>query len=545
MRFVNTVLLLATASVSLVSAGDVCPGTYCQIGTRCGYDPDGPHCCGTASVRDVLQCVGGVWQVRNTCNDNQFCTCTGSKDLICRTNSKLLANITSSDMDHHAMDPFAALVFNFASGLVAEDEQLGFVMAELTALTNVALKCQGLAHKILDILEQSKAKNLHSFRYSAAAALRSKWNKEEKEELKREVDECQRLLHLHLTLVMQSNTVGTLKTLIEKGQANAEDMDALRKSVGALKKGVGLANIGPEAEAQTRGLLNLSNAAILSVASHRVLDNLWFPELNKRYDMVGSTLAETFEWIFRSSYSQRNQKALEGRMLFRTWLESGEGVFHIAGKPGSGKSTLMKFSYKHGETERLLTSCRAMMQTILYEILKQCPDLISSVFPCQWVEVNVESLRWQATSPPLDISDDDIRVGFSRLDLTRLLTSWVRATLGNLKICVSSREFDVFSDAFLQPQSLKLQDMTYDHIHIFVRERLCANKNFLGLDKPAGGEEKLIGRVIEDSSGVFLWVTLVVKLLDEACNDAESFEALETKIESLPRELEELFLQLL
>ncbi|KAI1116057.1 hypothetical protein F5Y14DRAFT_409103 [Nemania sp. NC0429] len=88
MRFFNTVLLFATASVRLVSAGDVCPGTYCAPGSRCDYDPNGPHCCSASNTRDVLQCEGGVWVFRNACSDNQFCTCTGSSDLVCRNRSK-------------------------------------------------------------------------------------------------------------------------------------------------------------------------------------------------------------------------------------------------------------------------------------------------------------------------------------------------------------------------------------------------------------------------------------------------------------------------
>ncbi|KAK8112610.1 hypothetical protein PG984_013136 [Apiospora sp. TS-2023a] len=88
MRFFNAVLLLAMTSGSLVSAGDICPGTYCTVGERCEYDPNGPHCCGANNNRNVLQCENGVWQIRNVCSSNQFCTCTGRHDLICRNVNK-------------------------------------------------------------------------------------------------------------------------------------------------------------------------------------------------------------------------------------------------------------------------------------------------------------------------------------------------------------------------------------------------------------------------------------------------------------------------
>ncbi|KAK8017418.1 hypothetical protein PG993_013744 [Apiospora rasikravindrae] len=88
MRFFTTLLLLATTSGSLVSAADVCPGTYCSIGGRCEYNVNGPHCCDGGDSRKVLQCNNGKWELRNTCKENEFCTCTGSKDLVCRKRNK-------------------------------------------------------------------------------------------------------------------------------------------------------------------------------------------------------------------------------------------------------------------------------------------------------------------------------------------------------------------------------------------------------------------------------------------------------------------------
>ena len=103
MQFFKT-LLIAAMSTNLALASDVCPPTYCTIGERCGYDPNGKHCCGANNGRNVvslveprltkssnvqlmigqLQCVNGKWALRNQCNTNQFCTCTGSKDLVCK-----------------------------------------------------------------------------------------------------------------------------------------------------------------------------------------------------------------------------------------------------------------------------------------------------------------------------------------------------------------------------------------------------------------------------------------------------------------------------
>ncbi len=45
----------------------------------------------------------------------------------------------------------------------------------------------------------------------------------------------------------------------------------------------------------------------------------------------------------------------EAREKFTSWLSSGEGVFHISGKLGSGKSTLMKYLSFHPGTKAELT----------------------------------------------------------------------------------------------------------------------------------------------------------------------------------------------
>jgi hypothetical protein len=143
-----------------------------------------------------------------------------------------------------AMDPFAALgaaaaiaqfvqlgvslvskaydTYSSASGMPRADEQLGFVIGELSTVSKsiisekpawqqtdagkslaiVAEKCLQLSEKILRILERTKADNPRSKRQSAVAALRSLWNEKEKKELKKDADDCRNLLHLQLTSIM-------------------------------------------------------------------------------------------------------------------------------------------------------------------------------------------------------------------------------------------------------------------------------------------------------------------------------------------------------
>lgn len=60
LRFFNTAPLLATAMGSLLSAKDICPGTYCTLRERCKYQPDTPHYCDSRNNRNVVRAPSNV-----------------------------------------------------------------------------------------------------------------------------------------------------------------------------------------------------------------------------------------------------------------------------------------------------------------------------------------------------------------------------------------------------------------------------------------------------------------------------------------------------
>ncbi|KAL7895514.1 hypothetical protein HDV64DRAFT_95259 [Trichoderma sp. TUCIM 5745] len=74
-------------------------------------------------------------------------------------------------------------------------------------------------------------------------------------------------------------------------------------------------------------------------------DRLYLPELDYRISQVEDPFQNTFKWIFDLD-------------LFTHWLQEGSGLFWIYGKPGSGKSTLMKYIFQSQVTEDLLHNWR-------------------------------------------------------------------------------------------------------------------------------------------------------------------------------------------
>jgi hypothetical protein len=74
----------------------------------------------------------------------------------------------------------------------------------------------------------------------------------------------------------------------------------------------------------------------------RLLEILRFPSMDDRFHNVKDSAPDTFEWLFdKPEFLLNEQPGLT--ISFSDWLKTGSGIFYIKGKPGSGKSTLMKF----------------------------------------------------------------------------------------------------------------------------------------------------------------------------------------------------------
>jgi len=76
----------------------------------------------------------------------------------------------------------------------------------------------------------------------------------------------------------------------------------------------------------------------------KVLRNsLCAPERDRRLTQIDEASKHTFDWVLENS-----------SLGFTDWLRTGDNIFWISGKPGSGKSTLMKFIYNDDRTAQLL-----------------------------------------------------------------------------------------------------------------------------------------------------------------------------------------------
>ena len=81
-----------------------------------------------------------------------------------------------------------------------------------------------------------------------------------------------------------------------------------------------------------------------SPTEFRILESLRYQRMEAREEKIIDAHAQTFQWIF-------DPHVCSSRLLskdnFVDWLTNGNDIFWIAGKAGSGKSTLMKFLSHH------------------------------------------------------------------------------------------------------------------------------------------------------------------------------------------------------
>lgn len=309
-----------------------------------------------------------------------------------------------------------------------------------------------------------------------------------------------------------------------------------------------------------------------------LLNSLWFKSMTKRHTNVATAHEKTFKWVFDSSSPTKLEH----------WLRSRYGIYWVMGKAGSGKSTLMKFLLDHQQTKELLKSWAGtkklviakfffwnagtdmqksqigLFRSLLYEVLRQCPDLIQTVCaskletfrpftrePEPWTQPEL----WQAISElktqsgvrarfcffidGLDEYDGDPKTIVDVLDSLR---RWPE-----IKLCFSSRPWNEFTDAFGRPSDpqLALEDLTRSDIRLYVRDTLEENLRFKELKARDGRSQDLVQELVEKARGVFLWVFLVVRSLLTGLTNADRMSDLQKRLRSFPPTLEGFFQHML
>lgn len=322
------------------------------------------------------------------------------------------------------------------------------------------------------------------------------------------------------------------------------------------------------------------------VTEKRILQALVFTDMDARFISIHQAERDTFGWIFNNPHGLlKNEPDLT--ISFADWLKSGSGIFHIVGKPGAGKSALMKYLCEQDETKdfleewatasgRELIFCkfffwritpvaeqktlRGLIRGLLHGVLTQVPSLSRRLFPKLWDSKKGASRWGWVELGDRDVSNafeslmsdtaifDDFRLCFfidgldefeqsialqsdTHASLAAKLQQWTSNSGGCVKICVSSRPLLEFVKSFPASQRLTLQKLTENDIRTLVTHRLQSNGLFAELRGRSEDEcrrcDQLLEKILREAEGVFLWVVLVLSELEQALANSDSLEVLE------------------
>ncbi|RYO79300.1 hypothetical protein DL764_010029 [Monosporascus ibericus] len=299
------------------------------------------------------------------------------------------------------------------------------------------------------------------------------------------------------------------------------------------------------------------------------LHSLSFPNIDARQHDIAPAHPHTCEWLFHTTEFQKWRDRID--------LPTHKGVLWIKGKPGAGKSTLMKHTLRHCRKvfgDRLIVAYffnargdsfektpLGMLRSILYQLFRKDDALYEHFVPLfrdkqekhkkwgwEWRQSELKEFllseikQWK--SEPLlllvdaldECNEEDVRAVVEFLERLSINAPDARATLS---ICLSSRHYPHIS----MERKLELTvETSKDHgedIDTYVRETLIRDNK---IDPEI--RRKIETEIRQKASGVFMWVVLVVAMLNQAYDNGY-VEAMQKTLDEVPSELEEVFSTLL
>ncbi|KAF2464934.1 uncharacterized protein BDR25DRAFT_204327, partial [Lindgomyces ingoldianus] len=131
---------------------------------------------------------------------------------------------------------------------------------------------------------------------------------------------------------------------------------------------------------------------------------------------------------------------------------------------------------------------------------------------------------------------DEYRTLRQSLQIAALIEKAAKAS--NVKLCISSRPLLIFQDAFETFPHIKLPQLTYQDILVYMNVRLGNDKKMIRLKNahPDGG--LALGKeIVDKASGVFLWVKIIANILLRGILKRDRVKDLQRKLRDIPEEL--------
>ncbi|KAL6887237.1 hypothetical protein HDV57DRAFT_508168 [Trichoderma longibrachiatum] len=300
-----------------------------------------------------------------------------------------------------------------------------------------------------------------------------------------------------------------------------------------------------------------------SIVHDYILDTLSYKSMHFREQEVTKAHNSTFEWVFQPSAPTEAGKEEISEHPFSTWLRGDTlgPIYWITGKPGSGKSTLIRFLFDHEATVERLSSWAGdkpvltagfffwtsgsreqrsqtgLLRSLLHQILSEHPEFATAAFPDLWKKLKGLTTK-ERVALQLDWSVTDLLDAFQRV---------IDAVVPKMNVCLFIDGLDEFegdhTNAFeYAVPNLRLQDLTYNDMYRYMKDRLRHNAQIRRLlrHEPEAGEG-LIKTTVHKADGVFLWVRLALDEMIRKFDQSTGLAGLAAITQALPAELNDLF----
>ena len=294
------------------------------------------------------------------------------------------------------------------------------------------------------------------------------------------------------------------------------------------------------------------------------LKSLYFLNMEQREYLVQSTANNTCTWLL-------------DHKKYTTWLARPHTLLWIAGKPGAGKSTLIRYALQkvscsedaiasfffYGRGSDLQKSSYGLFRSLLHQLLDKIPEMMSDFITlykkkrdtkqksgsdCEWYERELQEFleNWilstsrerpiQVYVDALDEGGEDVAVKL--VQYFEELIGRLSSTSAGFKVCFSCRHHPV-----LAPENvLKIcvEDENDQDIAIYVRQSLMKHH----FSDPVEAQ-KLEQDIVRRASGVFQWVVLIIPIVAKSKKEGASSKKISQKIEKTPGGLNDLYEQIL
>ncbi|KAI1062783.1 hypothetical protein LB506_006448 [Fusarium annulatum] len=323
-------------------------------------------------------------------------------------------------------------------------------------------------------------------------------------------------------------------------------------------------------------------------AYERLLYSFYYPDMNHRRNDIHSSHTSTFSWIFDKelyrghkefSLSEQKSDACAQKLVssnFVRWLQSTRDWYWVSGRPGTGKSVLMKFIISHEQTmdslqqwqpgaqllvhffwkvgSAMQSSFKGFLCSIIYQMfsldrdyatsgLKQQPDWSRKTGPSDWDNGDLQSvitnyLRSSVRPYCLFIDGlDEFTDGDGVSTLIHFLDC-VQRSSRLLKICVASRPERAIRIRLSRDPDLRMEDLTRDDIECYSRAILSKE---LALVSSSVNVEVIVNAISDRAKGVFLWAVLVTRSVARGILNGEPEEDIQRRLLKTPKKLYDLY----